>query len=323
MKNPWNEISPPPNDVSARRVDHTHPLDLFWARDHLGRYLFVYEMAPEEAPRRPEVPNLVGIHTAYVAANGDIPKTRLVLVLNENRNWELFLALCNDLVQATRLSEDAPSAVHTIVRRLARWQDFLRKHRSDLLAEEQIKGLIGELLFMRSHLVPEFGAGMSVQFWQGPEGLPQDFNINSSVIEVKCRSGAAPCVTITSVDQLCPQLSEMYLFVVTLGKSIHEAHDAINLPGLVSGIRDALRSDSSNNIERFNDLLHMVGYVDSDRYLEFSYVLIDEAMFKVVDGFPRICPDEIHRGVVRLSYDIKLSECDLFVGKPDWMGEIS
>ena len=87
MKNPWSEISPPLNDVSARRVDHTHALDLYWARDHLGRYLFVYEMAPEEAPKGPELPNLVGIQTAYVPASGDISKTRLGLVLNERNNW--------------------------------------------------------------------------------------------------------------------------------------------------------------------------------------------------------------------------------------------
>ena len=321
MKNPWSEISPPLNDVSARRVDHTHALDLYWARDHLGRYLFVYEMAPEEAPKGPELPNLVGIQTAYVPASGDISKTRLVLVLNERNNWELFLALCNDLVQATRPSRDTPSADHTILRRLARWQDFLKKHRSDMLAEERIKGLVGELLFMRSHLIPRFGAGMAIQFWQGPEGLPQDFNINNSAIEVKCRLGAtAPYVTIASADQLCPQLPEMYLFVVTLGKTVPEAQDAITLPGLVSQVRTALQFENSSKIELFNDLLYMIGYVDSDRYLEFSYVLTDETMFRVVDGFPRICSDELHHGIVRLTYDIRLSECHPFVGRPDWMG---
>ena len=253
--------------------------------------------------------------------SGEITKTRLVLILNDKNDWELFLALCSDLVQATRLSEDTASAVHTILRRLTRWQDFLKKHRSDLLTEEKIKGLIGELLFMKSHLIPAFGAGMAVEFWQGPEGLPQDFNIKSSAIEVKCKLGAtAPYVTIASADQLCPQLPEMYLFVVTLGKTVPEDQGAINLPGLVSEVRTALQSENSNRIERFNDLLYVIGYADSDRYLEYSYVLADETMYRVTAGFPRICPDEIHHGIVRLSYDIRLSECDPFVGRPDWMG---
>jgi len=323
MNNPWNPIDPSPNDVSARRVDHTHSLDLYWARDQLGRYLFVYEMDPEEAPKRIELPSLVGIQAAYIPASGQVSRTRLVLVLNEKSNWELFLALCSDLIQATRSSTDTPSAVHVIVRRLTRWQDFLRKRPSDLLTEDRIKGLIGELLFLSLCLAPRFGPGMAVQFWQGPEGLPQDFNIGDCAVEVKCRSGAtAPYVTINSADQLCPQLSEVYLFVVTLGKTIPEAQDAVNLPGLVSEIRALLQAHGSDKIERFNDLLHMIGYVDTDRYLEFSYVVSGTAMYQVAEGFPRICSEEIHRGIVRLSYDIRLSECDPFLGQPDWMGAI-
>ena len=323
MSNPWSLIDPPQNDVSARRVDHTHVLNLFWARDFLGRYLFVYEMPPEDAPSRIELPSLMGIQAVYVPANGQVSQTRLVLVLNEKSNWELFLALCNDLVQATRFAQDTLSAVHIVVRRLTRWQEFLKRRPSDLLTEDKIKGLIGELLFVRLHLAPKFGIGMAVQFWQGPEGLPQDFNIGDSAVEVKCRSGAtAPYVTIRSADQLCPQLNEMYLFVVTLGKTIPEAPDAVNLPSLVSDLRDMLQADGSDKIERFNDLLHLVGYVDTDRYLEFSYVLSNAVMYRVVDGFPRICSDEIHHGIVRLSYDIKLSECHPYLGQPDWMGAI-
>lgn len=323
MNNPWNVIEPPQSDVSARRVDHTHTLDLFWARDHLGRYLFVYEMTPEDAPQRIELPSLMGIQAVYVPASRHLSQTRLVLVLNDKSNWELFLALCNDLIQATRFSQDTRSAVNIIVRRLTRWQEFLRRRPNDLLTEDRIKGLIGEMLFMKLHLAPKFGPSMAVQFWQGPEGLPQDFNIGDSAVEVKCRSGATtPYVTIRSADQLCPQLSEMYLFVVTLGKTIPEAQDAVNLPNLVSEMRDLLQADGSDKIERFTDLLHMVGYVDTDRYLEFSYVLSSAAMYRVVDGFPRICPEEIHRGIIRLSYDIRLAECDPFLGQPDWMGAI-
>ncbi len=323
MNNPWDKINPPSKDVSARRVDHTHNLDLFWARDHFGHYLFIYEFSPEGAIPKINLPDLVGIQTAYIPANGGIPKNRLVLMLNEQSNWELFLSLCNDLVLATRQAKTSASAVQTILRRLARWHDFLKKNRSDLLTEEKIKGLIGELLFIRNYLIPTFGAGQAIQFWQGPEGLPQDFNINNSAIEVKCQSGAtSPYVKITSADQLCPQLPEMYLFVITLGKTTPETENAINLPGLVSHIRDILQSNASNQIERFNDLLYMIGYIDSDRYLDFSYILAGEKMFQVTEGFPRICANDIHHGIVKLSYNISLSECEPFENEPDWMGKI-
>jgi hypothetical protein len=184
--------------------------------------------------------------------------------------------------------------------------------------------LIGELLFIRNYLIPVFGAGQAIQFWQGPEGLPQDFNVNNSAIEVKCQSGASsPYVRITSADQLCPQLPEMYLFVITLGKTTPETEGAINLPGLVAHIRDILQSNASSQIERFNDLLYMIGYIDSEQYLDFSYILADEKKFEVIEGFPRICANDIHHGVVKLSYNISLSECEPFEGQPGWIGNTS
>lgn len=324
MNNPWDTIKPPTKDVSARRVDHTHTLDLFWARDHVGRYLFIYEFHSEDAIAKIALPDLVGIQTIYVPSNNRISENRLVLLLREQSNWEIFLSLCNDLVQATRQAKNSSSAVQIILRRLARWQDFLKKNPSEILTEESIKGLIGELLFIKNYLTPAFGTGQAIKFWQGPEGFPQDFNVNDSAIEVKCQSGAtSPYIRITSVDQLCPQMPEMYLFVVTLGKTIPEAEGAINLPGLVSHIKKALQSDVSSQIERFYDLLYMVGYIDSDRYLDFSYILIGEKMFQIVDGFPRICSKDIHSGIVNLSYSISLSECDGFENQPKWMGTVS
>ena len=183
--------------------------------------------------------------------------------------------------------------------------------------------MIGELLFIKNNLIPIFGAGQSIKFWQGPEGLPQDFNINESAVEVKCQSGAtSPYIKISSLDQLCPQLPEMYLFVVTLGKAALDTENSINLPKLILHIRDALKSEDSEQVERFNDHLHSLGYIDSDRYQDFNYVFAGEKMFQVREGFPRICPQELHRGITNLSYSISLLECAPYEKRPDWMKTI-
>lgn len=314
MNNPWEEIRTPSHDVSARRADHTHPLDIFWARDQMGRYLFLCEFDPVTVlPER--LPRLKGI---------DVVKThegnRLVLVLKERGDWEIFLSLCSDILSATR-TIDRVSSVSVILRRLERWREFLKQDRPRLLTEEKIKGLVGELLFMRNHLLPKFGVIQSVQFWIGPEGNPQDFNVNDSAIEVKCQLGStAPKIRITSAEQLCPQLPDMFLFVVTLGKTEPGTTDAICLPDLVGNIRGQLEKESQiQQLERFNDLLIEVGYVDNDDYHEFSYLLADEKMFHVKDGFPKICPEFFCEGIDRVSYDISLSACEAFREPPEWM----
>ena len=320
MNNPWEQITRPARDMSARRVDHTHPLDLFWAQDQQGHYLFVYDFDSEPDSKKVVLPDLEGIKTTLFPVDERLESNRLVLCLREKCNWELFFALCNDLVQMTKHTQTSAEAVVIVLRRLARWHEFLKKSRSDLLSEDRIKGLLGELLFILNYLIPVFGAEQSVTFWQGPEGMPQDFNVNDAAIEVKCQSGASsPSVRITSAEQLSPQLPKMYLFVVTLGKTPKDSKGVLNLPLLVKHIREVLGSDLAASPERFNDLLYMTGYIDSDRYLEYSYILAGEKTYQVVDGFPRICTEDLHAGITRVSYSIALSECEPYVGCPDWM----
>lgn len=318
MNNPWDAIDPPKKDVSARRVAHSHPLDLYWARDHLGKYLFVYEFGVEP-PEKQSIPELVGISTIIVPADS-LGRYRLVLILLERNDWELFYSLCSDLIQTTASVKDARLGLLTILRRLFRWQDFLKKASSKILSEERIKGLIGELLFIRDYLTPVFGVGQAVIFWQGPEGLPQDFNVNNCAVEVKSQVGATlPSVEINSSDQLSPQLPEMYLMVFTLGKTTPENTDALNLPGLVHGIRELILNQAEQQIERFNTLLLAIGYAESDKYLDFSYLVVDEMMYEVKEGFPRITTEQLSPGITRLSYSISLLDCAPFASSPEWM----
>ncbi len=320
MKNPWNEINLPQKDVTARRIDPEHELDLYWALDLLGHYLFIFEFSPEENLPPVTLPDLVGIKTFYVQSGNHIAKNRLILLLNDKNNWEIFLSLCNDLLQATRKTQNSSNAVSVILNRLEHWRKFLQINQSGLLTEEKILGLLGELWFLNKYLIPVFGAGQSITFWQGPEGLPYDFNVNESAIEVKCKSGAnTPYVRISSADQLCPQLPEMYFFVVTLGKTPKNNADKINLPQLISQIGDALKSEPSAHSQRFYDLLHAIGYIDSDQYLDFSYIVTNEIMFEVIDGFPRVCSKDLHHGISNLTYSISLLDCAPFEKWPDWM----
>jgi len=320
MNNPWEQISPPTKDVNARRVDADHCLDLFWARNHLGWYLFVFEFLSEKPLKNIKIPDLAGIQSSYICLEKGNELGRLVFILNERSNWELFYSLCMDLIQATRLAKNSNAAVQIILRRLTRWHEFLKKNRNELLPEEKIKGLIGELYFIEKYLTRSFSPGQAIKYWQGPEGLAQDFNIGESAIEAKCQSGSSlPVVKISSADQLCPQLPEMYLFVITLGKATSDDAEAINLPNLIKSIRKKLEADPLDQMERFTDLLFNIGYVESDRYLDYSYILTAENMYKVSEDFPRLCSKDLPHGILKVSYNLDLSALDAFEGSPNWM----
>lgn len=320
MNNPWLEIQTPTQDVLSRRADYNHPLELFWGRDSYGRFLFIYEFNDKEGlPNK--FPILNGIEVRlFTPENHHTKKCMLLLILKDKKDWEIFLSLCTDIITATREFEKDLKATKVILRRLGRWHEFLKNARLDILPESTIKGLIGELQFMLRHVSGPFGMGQAVQFWQGPEDLPQDFNIENCAVEVKCQLGAtSPHVHIASADQLCSQLPEMYLYVITLGKADIDADMVINLPLLINKIREELESCEPSATERFNNLLYQTGYIDSDEYNQFNYIRVNEKMFSVRPGFPRICPDELHPGIIRLGYDIGLLECEVFSATPEWM----
>ena len=320
MHNPWEEIKTPSHDLLYRRVDPDHPLRLLRARDAYGRFLFIYEFPPSDhIPDK--FPELNGIEI-YLQGPEKVQtgNCMLLLILKDKKEWQIFLSLCNDLVTSTKGLEQDVQATQIILRRLKRWQAFLQKARSGLLPEKDIKGLIGELLFIKKHLSKTFGTGPAIQFWQGPDDAPQDFSVHNCAIEVKCQLGtSAPRVRISSVDQLCPQLPEMFLYVVTLGKYEEDERNAVNLPSLINEIREKLETDFPSDVERFNNLIYQTGYIDSEGYEQFSYIHVSEKMFSVTTGFPRICPEDLPSGVERLTYDVKLLDCEPFSASPDWM----
>lgn len=320
MNNPWDEIQTPSHDLLYRQVDPEHPMRLLRAKDIYGRFLFIYEFPPSDSiPDK--FPELNGIEL-HLRGPGKVQSENcmLLLILKDKKEWQIFLSLCNDLAASTKSLEQDVQATQIILRRLKRWQEFLQKTRSGLLPEREIKGLIGELYFMTKHLFPFFGAGQSVQFWQGPEDAPQDFNIHDCAVEVKCQLGTTtPQVRISSADQLCPQLPEMFLYVVTLGKVERGMPAAVNLPGIIKTIRNVLEADFSSDFEHFNNLLYQTGYLDLEEYERFNYLVAAEKMFSVSENFPKICSEKLDPGIERVTYNIRLGECEPFATTPDWM----
>ncbi|MEO8617073.1 MAG: PD-(D/E)XK motif protein [Luteolibacter sp.] len=316
MSNPWLVINRPTSDFNVRLVDNHHPLLLYWGVDARNRYLFVYDGDAAAMPELKSLPNLSGI-TMAISKAGE--RAKLVLILNETVNWELFHALCSDLVRATAQVSEASHGPSIVLRRLKRWQDFLKKERSELLPMEKIKGLIGELLFLTEPVAAAFGWDDAITFWKGPEDAPQDFAIHETAVEVKCQSGGSkPSVRITSVEQLNPQLPEAYLVVYTIATASGEESVHFNLNSLVDAVREKLGTASDLTRERFEDLLYLAGYVSSEKYLEWHFTKIAVKCFKIAEGFPRILPSSVPEGVDAISYVLQLDACAGFAEKPHW-----
>ena len=316
MSNPWSDIKTPSTDFNVRLVSEDHPLKLYWGRDSEGHLLFVYESAPENVPLKRSLPALTGIGTG-VSIRED--SARLVLLLRQKENWELFHALCSDLVRATSTIPDGPAAGSVILRRLIRWQEFLKRTRPRTMSTEAIKGLIGELLFLSQRVAPTFGLDDAVGFWKGPEGAPQDFAIHQTAVEVKCQAGSTkPFVRISSLEQLDSQLPEGYLVVYTISTADDDDSEGFSLNGLVERIREDLQSCSAEARERFEDLLYQSDYVTSEFYDEPRFAAVSVRSFTIGEEFPRLTPSGVAPGIDEVKYRLSLEACSPHEGRPGW-----
>jgi hypothetical protein len=310
--NPWSHLKRPVKDLSIRLVDPDHTLDLFWATDNAGDYLFVwrYKGLTNKSPKG-ALPSLSGMMLNHVQDTDNAG--RYVLRLIGKEDWEIFMTLCSDLVEAMRRAESEIGALEIFLRRMDRWQNFLRRKRPTILNESIVKGLIGELHFLFYRLNPEIGLDAAVNAWGGPFGTPQDFCHGENAFEVKCQSGgSSPSVRITSAEQLTPQVENLYLYVLTMSQCSEDEDKALTLPGLIDKIRNKLIHQSSEALEKFSDALIEIGYIDSPEYDRFCYILVSESTYRVTDGFPRITTDIISPALSRVSYSIPLSACSEF-----------
>jgi hypothetical protein len=316
MINPWEQIKTPLSNYNVRRADHTHTFDFFWAKDISGNYLFLFQC--DANIRFPDdVPKLVGIDILLPESDGDI-KTSLILCLNNEEDWDIFHSLCLDLIQATIYCTSEESVVAVIVRRLERWSFFLRKNRTITMSEAEQKGLIGELLFFRDYLLPHFSVSESLSFWQGPLDAPQDFCVGDSAIEVKCQLGTSkPLIEISSIEQLNTQLARLYLFVVTLGKGTSVTDNVINLPIIITELREYIQNSQPSSIDLFEDLLLQTGYMDLSEYNGFYFVVSRFRFYEVTDDFPKLHRNDIPEGIVNITMDIMLDKCSQFIVEPE------
>lgn len=313
MNNPWRDIAIPEHEFNVRLASEKHPLKLYWGKDVRGGYLFIIQFSKDVIPDKKNILDLAGMRIAIVPA---VDCCRLVLLLNETSNWELFKSLCVDLISASINASNHAEAIDIIVRRLARWHEFLKREKRRELSNEAVKGLIGELLFIKKFLAPRFGWGNAISFWKGPLGAPQDFAVHDTAVEVKAQSGVTrPYIQISSLEQMEAQLPKFYLVVNTLS-TIDPAEDgAFTLNSLVTSIYEELNSVDELTRELFESLLFQVGYIRLEHYDSPSYRCVTSRFFCVKDDFPRITVGSVPSGITKASYQISIDSCMPFETK--------
>lgn len=286
-----------------------------------GAEALVLEVEAESVQGSPSYPQSVGFDVRAEALEpGRSGRTRILLVLTNERYRDIFQTLCADVVRKLEDVDSETEAVRTFVSRLVRWQAFVRKHGTAGLSLEARRGLYGELRFLQD-LLSAIGMAPAVSSWKGSMAADHDFQFSSGSIEIKSTSANTPhTFRVNNAGQLNDRgVPCLFLQLLVLNESEGGAE---SLPELVDTIRHSLASPTS---EDFEDALAAAGYLESQRdlYSAPRYSVRAETHFRVSAGFPRLLLSDLPDGVEDVSYAVAIAACTQFeLGRADVFREL-
>ncbi len=289
---------------SFKRVNATHPLDLYIGRDHVARYTLLL-ISPAE-PERLFSSQIIEVRAGYRTDN----LWALSFSLADENFMDLFCHFCSDIISSSQSIEDHKRGMSFVCGRYNKWQEMLKKNRNGVLTVAEIKGLIGELLFLRECLFPMYGIDVALKSWIGPEHADQDFVCPDKWYEVKSTTSGAECVRISSVEQLDSLISGE-LVIVYLDKTSQSDSEKITLNDLVERIDREL--ESFNQRIRLKEILIDQGYVRRDEYDEYTFRIGTIARYQVESNFPALRRKDLPSSVANANYMLSIPAISIFL----------
>lgn len=301
---PWDEIGVPARDYTVRKVAAPSSVAMFWGRDTTAKCLFVIELDGEFAEefRR----GVVDVHGIGVdLREGEVPhQQRLVLSLDRSIDQDLFLGLCQTLINALEPVDTSAVALAVALAHIRRWRAFLAARKSRRLSDEEVRGLWAELQYMRALYAGRLTATDAVDAWTGADQLQQDFIFDNTAVEVKSLLGRdRNTVRISSEDQLATVVDELFLVTHRLTVTADTA-GALSLNALVELIESELGDGDA--LEKFSQKLADFGCLPIAAYAMPEFVVAERQTYRVEGDFPRLARAELPSGIARVSYEIEL-----------------
>ena len=120
------DITPPKevNAIDKQRADAEHPLDFWIARDHRGKFLFIYDMSLKHVNPLQRIEGILS-EIKRVSEN----RQQVIITLLETDNFDTFCELCNDLLLSTKnfKSTDQEENFDFISKKIANWNLNLKE----------------------------------------------------------------------------------------------------------------------------------------------------------------------------------------------------
>lgn len=298
-------------DRMFRRVNSSHPIDIFIGYDDDGRAT----MSVKENGKNKKVKS-----TKYIEAtltkniNQDM---YLNFTLLDESMYSIFLRFCDDLIISS-INVKKQNAINFMIDRWNIWRNIFKDKNTKVLTDKEIVGLIGELLFLEK-LIKKIGEKNAIESWNGPNKTSKDFELEDSWYEIKTKNRTSLDITISSIEQLDSEING-YLVVNSIEKASSLNENSINLNKIVNRILNTL---SNYDVKlKFMDKLLEIGYLECDYYDDINYTVLKTEIYLVEKDFPRMRESDLKDGIIGISYKIVIEMIKrfLYTGRDlDWI----
>lgn len=296
--NPWEDLA---TEESRSLITRKFHKSFYWGVDK-GAYLLIWKLSKRyddisfkrvkgDFSSMLKIEHLVKDNVTYVFVK-----------LTDLDQWSIFKSFCQDLIAAVDEFVIEDQKIEFFINRLLDWKKFWNKSKSETLSAENIKGLLGELKFLKEFLLKRISGHDAIRAWVGPNPNPQDFSYNKNTYEIKTHDESVQQITISSKEQLTKNTTELYLVVYSLSAS----NEPLSL-NLIDYIKDIKITLNSAECDMLDQKLNNVGYSYDEEYRKYGYMISAPKFYKIAGDFPKITTSNVHASIKDLSYKIPLN----------------
>lgn len=286
-----------------QRVGIPHPLAWYIGRDTNARYSLFCITKTE-----PTAVSSSKMMSVYIGQRRD-GNYGITFSLNNNEYLDLFLHFCFDMIEFTRNIKDSNQAADHVCGRYIQWQKAFKKNNGELLSFEEIKGLLGELCFLKMKMIPEYGIDYALASWTGTEKTDQDFSCGNTWYEVKATVSGASTVKISSVEQLDTE-NTGHLVVVTLDKTSEADMSRLTLNSMYDMVLSSIPTIVQQ--ESFKNRMLAYGYYLNKAYDKIGFRYNGMSFYRVDSRFPCLRKADIPASVKNAKYELSLPAINEF-----------
>ena len=238
----------------------------------------------------------------------------LCIILNDDFFKDLFDDLILSIYSKISKISNPEEYSELFARHFFKWSAFFENRKTDGLTKDQIKGLIGELFYLKNLLLnSELIVDYIIQSWRGPYDEGHDFVFENKDFEIKTIDSSKNNIRISSEFQLECEKGKKLELVVILATPDNE--NGLSLKSLINDIKTIVHDKFGDN-SIFINAIAQKGLIigDLDQYEIYRYTPIEEISYdSSKENFPKLIRSSIPEEINKLNYNIRLNLIEEFI----------